>query len=613
MRGLRRIVVLIQLTLLVSVGGAQQRPTVDPESFRPAVGSLTIRVRDVNGGPLPGQAIIRLTSIVGTIYLTGATQENAQAVFRSLPLGEYRVEVTAPGYQETESEVEVSLRDSMSTVIIELRPEGIAKPVPVSSGPPLLAPKARRELEKGLESLRANNLKEAQARLERAHKLAPNHPDVHYLLGLLFIKQDDANRARTHLEKATSLMPSHVFAQSTLGILLANLGENEPAIRALEQAMAAGSRTWETPWTLANMYFRVKQYEKARAHAERALEMARGKAPAADLLVARALAAEQKMEAALKRLRNFLLHYPNGPLAAEARQLEASLTAPPDGKKSGSTADSGPPPAPRLEVRVPERNWAPPDVDETAPPVAPDVACSLPTVLAEAGQRVKSLVENLQQFTASEVIEHSEVDAAGFVRSFQSKAFDYLVEIREIRPGILSVEESRGPSIGPVGFPTRFLSTGLAAMAFIFHPYYVEDFETRCEGLGRWEGEPVWQIYFRQRADRPIRMRSYRTAAGRFPIALKGRAWISAAHYQVLHLEAALIEPVQPLQLERDHLIVDYAPVEFKQRQTRLWLPRRSELYIQMRGRRYVHRHNFTDFMLFSVDVGQKIKPPPEP
>ena len=35
-------------------------------------------------------------------------------------------------------------------------------------------------------------------------------------------------------------------------------------------------------------------------------------------------------------------------------------------------------------------HWAPPDVDEQVPPVAPDVSCSLDQVLQEVGARVQT-------------------------------------------------------------------------------------------------------------------------------------------------------------------------------------------------------------------------------
>jgi hypothetical protein len=42
----------------------------------------------------------------------------------------------------------------------------------------------------------------------------------------------------------------------------------------------------------------------------------------------------------------------------------------------------------------------------------------------------------------------------------------------------------------------------------------------------------------------------------------------------------------------------------------RLWLPAHAELYLHLRGRRYRHRHDFSDYKLFSVEVSEKIQVP---
>ncbi len=256
---------------------------------------------------------------------------------------------------------------------------------------------------------------------------------------------------------------------------------------------------------------------------------------------------------------------------------------------------------------LPVQRWAPPDVDAAMPGVARDVSCALPEVLAATGRRASALVENLQKFTAIERIEYARLDEAGNIRSQEVEAFNFIVFINEIPPGRLAVQEFREGRASS-SFPMR--ATGLAAIALLFHPYYVEDFTMRCEGLGQWRGQPVWQVYFHQREDRPARIYSYRSKKGGFSIKLKGRAWIAANNYHILRLVMDMVEPIQKINLERQHLIVEYQPVAFAKRNVRLWLPASAELYLHIRGRRYRHRHSFSDFMLFSVDVVERIQKP---
>ena len=95
-------------------------------------------------------------------------------------------------------------------------------------------------------------------------------------------------------------------------------------------------------------------------------------------------------------------------------------------------------------------------------------------------------------------------------------------------------------------------------------------------------------------------------------MSLKGRAWIAANSFQILHLESDLVEPVLAIRLLRDHLAVDYAPVRFQKQNTELWLPQLAEWYLELGGKKYHRRHSFTNFLLFSVDEKQRITRPKE-
>jgi len=258
-------------------------------------------------------------------------------------------------------------------------------------------------------------------------------------------------------------------------------------------------------------------------------------------------------------------------------------------------------------------NWLPPNIDDLVPPVSPDVTCSFPEVIQPAGERVKELVSNLEQFTAIEKIEHAEVSSSGTVGRPETVSFKYLFSLYETRPQHLSVEETRDGQEMPTTFPKQLATRGLAAFALIFHPYYVDDFSMSCEGLGTWRGVPAWQVRFAQRPDKFPRIRTYQVGTRRFGIRLKGRAWIAADSSQVLRLESDLLEPIPEIKLQTEHLNIEYRPVDFPKRKVQLWLPERAELYVESRGSRYIRRHSFSEYLLFAVDLRQQIQDPKEP
>ena len=77
--------------------------------------------------------------------------------------------------------------------------------------------------------------------------------------------------------------------------------------------------------------------------------------------------------------------------------------------------------------------------------------------------------------------------------------------------------------------------------------------------------------------------------------------------YDILRIETDLREPIENLGLARDHLQVEYGPVNFTAGNMQLWLPWDAEMYMELHGKRYHHRHFLTDYLLFGVDTSHKI------
>jgi tetratricopeptide (TPR) repeat protein len=577
-----------------------------------------VRLRNANESPLDVPAIVWLRSLSLSINISSSAL-SGEAVFRGVRPGQYTVEAEAPGYATARETIELWSSGGISEVTVYMRAEPAAKTAASPPGPPVLAPKARKEVEKGLQALQANNLAEARKHLEAALRLAPGHPDVNYLFGALSLQANEPAQAERFLEKAVTLDPKHRFALLSLSELHYRQQEYAEAVRLLERALQLDLSSWQAHWLIACAYFRQREFEKARDHAERALKSGKEKAGEAQILLGQALAALGEKEKASQALESFLRDYPAHPAAGQARRLLGAMREqakePTRLTALSVLADANaiaPFIAPAM-LPAPASRWAPADVDTTVPAVALDTPCSLPEVLSTASGRVKELVTNLQQFTATEWLEHGEMDDSGKVYRRETRTFTYLAGIEQIRPGMLSVDEYRNGGASLDAFPGRLATMGLAALALIFHPYYVDDFEMTCEGLGQWRGQPAWQVYFRQRSDRPSRIRTYRVKHIGYPVKLKGRAWIAAGTDQIVRLETDLLEQISAIRLLMEHLVIEYRAVQFQKRREELWLPESAELHFDFEGHRYHRRHSFSDFQLFSVDTSQQIQQPPTP
>jgi tetratricopeptide (TPR) repeat protein len=586
--------------------GIGQLPSVSAGNFK-------VFVRGADGAPVDQLALVSLTTMEGQ-NLQQATAHGGYAEFTGVAAGSYNVEVVAPGYDRAVERLDLNGAGER-VVTVALKPASDGRQARAPTSPPILAPKAKKELGKALEAMRAGKLPEARGHLDVAYHLAPGNPEVNYIFGIYSVETNDLAKAHTYFENVLNFYPKQVGALRTLGIVL--LRENKPtdAVGYLQRAVEAEPASWLAHALLADACLRTNSIDESIVQAERALELGHGQAAIVQPLLARALTSRGDKERAILVLQSYLEDHPSD--AAATKQLEdLRLVARVKPVSEPPVANLEPMPAtpPVLEdskLFLPS-SWLPPDVDEKVPPVEPGAACSLNVVMKNAGERVREFVTNVDRFTATESITHETINKWGLASPPEKFKFDYLVSIEEISRGSLNVEEFRPRTYSLARFPDGVERNGLPTLVLIFHPYNAGNFEMTCEGLAHWNGGLAWQVHFRQRTDRPNTIRVYRLGQNgpSYPAALKGRAWISADSYQIVRLETDLVAPMPEIRLVADHAAVDYGPVNFRAHKVAMWLPQTAEFYYDWRGHRGHRIHRFTDYLLFSVDDKQRMSAP---
>ena len=287
---------------------------------------IVVTVRDSSGEPLSVPAVVRLYRSGGIPSGTGTTSKGGRAIFLPQNLGDFTVVVEATGYKPGRGEVSVPI-PVKAEVDVYMEPEGASANSAGVPGQPVLAPKAKAALDKGLHALRANKLEEAEKYLSEAMKLAPGHPDVLYLQGVLYLQREDWPHAQSVLEKATQIDPNHARGLAALGTALSNQGKYDAAIGPLEKSLQLSPGGWETHWTLARAYYYHKQYDAALKTSQRALAESNGKAPEIALMVAQSLTAVGRYEESAQVLREFLKNHGDHPEAGTARRWLERLSA----------------------------------------------------------------------------------------------------------------------------------------------------------------------------------------------------------------------------------------------------------------------------------------------
>ncbi|MFI5097090.1 MAG: tetratricopeptide repeat protein [Candidatus Acidiferrales bacterium] len=289
---------------------------------------ITVAVHDASGQAFSSSAVVKL--IRGVVPTGQRETSRGVAEFVIVGTGQYTVVVAAPGYAEVQKDVSLD-GTGIARVDVYLRQaSGGGSPATVP-GRPLLAPKAKEALDKGLRALRENKLAEAEKYLGEALRLAPGNPEVLYAQGILSLHQRDWGHAQTVLEKATQIDPHSAPAFAALGLALCDQGNYDAAIAPLRKSLELDpAGAWETRWALAKSYYQHEQYPEALNMSQEALARSNGNAPAISLLVAQSLTAVGRYEDAAEVLRQFLKDHANQQEAATARRWLEHLTA--DGK-----------------------------------------------------------------------------------------------------------------------------------------------------------------------------------------------------------------------------------------------------------------------------------------
>jgi Flp pilus assembly protein TadD len=285
---------------------------------------LSVTVRDSSGEAISAPASVRLYHDGVPTDQSAASHGRAFFVFRTL--GTYTLVVEANGYKAAEKEVTVPVAMKFE-VDVYVQREPSSNETTGVPGKALLAPKAKEALDKGLQALSVNKFSEAEKYVAEATKLAPGHPDVLFVQGVLFLSQRNWPQAQSVLEKAAQMDPGNARIFSALGMALTDQGKYEEAIIPLEKSLQLEtSGGWETHWALGKAYYYRRQYDQALKTSQLALTESNGKAPQIELLVAQSLTAVGRYDDAAQALREFLKRHSDSPEAPTAKRWLDGLT-----------------------------------------------------------------------------------------------------------------------------------------------------------------------------------------------------------------------------------------------------------------------------------------------
>jgi tetratricopeptide (TPR) repeat protein len=571
---------------------------------------VDVYLKGPNGAALEGRAVVSLVKTIGQAY-DQQTAKNGHVRFSGVIPSQYTIQVVAPKYHSAVKQLDVP-EHSLAKITIELKPLDNAEDAASSVGFYELAPKTQKEVGKALEALRANKPTDARKHLEAARKAAPASAEIEYLFGMYASQMNDPVQAKSYWMKTLELDPKHLNALLAVGQDLLHENKSAEAVQYLGRAVETAPSSWRAHLLLSEALVMESKPDEAVNHAERAIELGHDRAASAQLVLARATLAKGNKDQAIRILEAYVQGHPGDKNSAKYLDgLKHPQLAGASGETTNSAGEMAAIASAATALPVPS-NWLPPDVDDGVPPVVAGATCNVDDVVRKAGEQIMVLVKDVDRFAATETLTHESINKYGLPSAPEKRKFSYVASIQEVQHGFLNVEEYRSSGGAPADFPGGVATNGLPALVLIFHPYNAGDFAMTCEGLAELTTGPAWQVHFKQRPDKPNVIKRYRIGGDgpSYPVALKGRAWISAKSYQIVRLETDLIAPLPQIRLVADRADVEYGPVKFAKSNVSMWLPKSADVYYDWMGRRTHRRHSFSNYMLFAVDDKQKISAP---
>ena len=317
----------LSLSFFVPATANAQDSAAENSNVRGDRPELSITVRDRSGETIAAPANVRIYK--DGLLTDQGTTTRGRAFFVLRSNGDYTVSVEASGYKPGQRELSVMVAMRYE-VDVYLRADSAADNNVGVPGRPVLAPKAKEALDRGLQALSENKLKDAEKYVGEAMRLAPGHPYVLYAQGVLYLEERNWTQAQSTLEKATELDPAHARAFAALGMAISDQGKYSAAIPPLEKSAQLDPASWETRWALGKAYYYNGQYDEALKASQQALGESKGKAPEIEVLVAQALTAVGRYEDSARALRDFIKNHGGRPEAKTAQRYLDRLTA--DGK-----------------------------------------------------------------------------------------------------------------------------------------------------------------------------------------------------------------------------------------------------------------------------------------
>jgi tetratricopeptide (TPR) repeat protein len=297
---------------------------MDPNQF----GNVRVHVVYTNDHGAGMYLRVRLMNGSGGARATeNFTNDQGQAEFTMVPIGNYHVIVTGDGIEETDSgEFEVDRRKTSQDLFITVgNRDSAAKQTAIRS--PIVAAvnlrvpaSAQKEFDAASKAMFNQEWPKAIQRLKRAISIYPQYAPAYNNMGVSYGRMNDYAKEREALEKAISLDDHFVPAFVNLAKLSLRGHDSGRAEALLENALRMDPTNAETMTLLAEAQLLNGHYDAAISSARNVHAIPHQNLAVVHYIAGRALERENRLLDALAELQAFLTEEPQGARADHVRE-----------------------------------------------------------------------------------------------------------------------------------------------------------------------------------------------------------------------------------------------------------------------------------------------------
>jgi tetratricopeptide (TPR) repeat protein len=241
---------------------------------------------------------------------------------------QYKVE--QPGYLPVWGRVDMSIKPCRVLEWVTLKPKNSASEqnAPASgivdSRIAAIPQEAKTEFEAGQFNVNSNDYSDAIPHLQKAIALYPRYAEAYQLLGVAQLQLNRVSEAEASLLKAIEIEDRMPRAQYLLGALYAMTRRADLAEKPFTRFAELDPQNPDAPFELAKVCFALQKFPEAELHARTAVKLKERNA-GVYIVLGYAQLRQKKIEDARKSFQQFLKNDPNGPMAADMKNMIAQI------------------------------------------------------------------------------------------------------------------------------------------------------------------------------------------------------------------------------------------------------------------------------------------------